>query len=568
VAAAVTARVKVGIAVATLLAAVLRFWGLSYALPHPLGRPDEEIVVGHALELSLGPAVDRDAMPYPELLYIRDPVRGRAIAPRLGLAFPYPDLVYDIDAGALAAWRLVEHWRGRVASPAEFVAWIGRDHPAAPFLVARSVSAIAGTATVVAAALAAWWAYRRRSVAALAALLVAVNFLHARDSHYATVDATLTLMVTLAMAFAARTAASGRRRDAVWSGVFVGLAASAKFNGAAVALSTAAGAAHRMFVRTSPAARRRLFWTLVFSGVAAIGVFALTSPWCVQFYKTVDLGLRIQRRVLFGTPGPPAGLAFLTHTLPGAFGWPAFGLAVAGVGRALWKRRGADIVFLAFLVPAFLSMAAITWVLPRYPVPLVPVLAIFAAEAAAALVFTRVPGWAAALLVVAMVAPPLSRIVQYDRLAARPDTRLLAASWIADRLPAGSRVAVCRGYGAPRLNTDASRGPALDEVLVLPCNAERLQAAGAGFVITHQHPAIDFFAPADDAQAWLEANGQRVATFSPFVRADAGRSDVSGPIRQCFYRGDAFYLPYCDFGAVDRGGPVISVWALARQPVP
>src|SRR5438874_12832043 len=91
-----SARVLAALAAIVVLAAVVRFWGLSYGLPNPLARPDEEIVVGHALELSLGGVADRQAIRSPELLYFRDPVRGRAILPAVGFAYPYPDLVYDV----------------------------------------------------------------------------------------------------------------------------------------------------------------------------------------------------------------------------------------------------------------------------------------------------------------------------------------------------------------------------------------------------------------------------------------------------------------------------------------
>ena len=470
-------RPYVALAGLVLVAAFLRVWGLSYGLPHPLARPDEEIVVGHALELSLGPGVERGRMPHPELLYFRDPVRGRTIQPRLGFAYPYPDLVYDMDAAVFAAWRTAGRWTGAYPSPDAFIEALVHRRPGAAYLVARAVGAICGTATTVAVYFAAWWMFRRRSIALLAALLVAVNFLHARDSHYATVDVPMTLLVTLALAFAGRAVWSERRRDVLWSAGFVGLAASAKFNGAVVALSTAVAAAlagtaespvdwrrSLAAARAVLGSRRRVFWTLVVAAAVAIGVFAVTSPWCIRYYKIVHLGLRTQRRVLFGTPGPPAAFRFLTDTLPGAFGWPAFLLALVGVGRACWRRRPVDLVLLAFLVPAFASMAGITWVLPRYPVPLLPALAIFAAEAGVGLLAGRLRWWGWAVVLAALAVPPLARIVAYDRLASRPDTRLVAAEWIASHLPEHARVAVCRGYGAPVVNSEPGAGRVFDRV--------------------------------------------------------------------------------------------------------
>lgn len=539
-----------------LLAAVVRFWGLWYGLPHPLARPDEEIVVGHALELSLGGIPNREAFRYPELVYFRDPVRGRPIPPTSAFAYPYPDLVYEIDALALAVWRKTGQWVGAYGSNDEFIEELAVRRPALAYQICRAVGAICGTATVLATLVAAWWAYGRRSTAMVAALLVAVNFLHARDSHYATVDVPMTLMITLALGFALKAAATERRRDVLWSAAFAGLAASAKFNGAVVVLSTVVAAARRFFTPSPTRSRSWVVWTLILAAAVMIALFAVTSPWCIRYAKTVHFGLRVQRRVLFGTPGSPAAVTFLTATLPGAFGWPGFVVVLIGLGRAIWKRRPSDLVLLALVVPAFASMAGITWVLPRYPIPLIPALAVLAADASVSLLPARLPAWAGAVLLAALVGPPLSRIVEYDRLAARPDTRLLAAGWLAAHVPAHARIAVCRGYGAPTVNTDDRTPPAFERIDLLPCTRDAIQASAAQYVVTHTHPAIPFFAPSDTARQWLESQARPLATFSPFKGTEEATA--------CFYPGDAFYLPYCRFGGVARGGPIITVWAVPQ----
>ena len=539
-----------------LLAAVLRVWGLSYGLPNRLARPDEEKVVGHALELSLG-TVDRTSVRDPDLLYFHDPVWGKPQpASPVVFAYPYPDLVYDIDAIVLAAWRKAGEAAGAYGSKATFVDRLS-DFASTAYTICRSISAIAGTLTVFAAFAAAWWGYGRRSIAWLAALLVAVNYLHARESHYATVDATMTLMVTWALAFAMKAAVSEKRRDVWHSAMWAGLAASAKFNGAAVILSTIVAASRRFLSPPSPRVRLRIFWTLSIAAVVMIAAFAATSPWCVRFAKSVHFGLRVQNRVLFGTVGPPAGLTFLEDTLPGAFGWPAFALVLVALGRALWKRRPVDWVVLAFVIPMFASMAGITWILPRYPLPLIPALAIVAAEAAVTLLAGRLPRWGWLLLIVVLAAPPLSRIVAYDRLASRPDTRVLAADWLEANLPAHARVAICRGYGAPFVGARQSP-PAILPLLLLPCDQAQIEQASAHYVVTHTHPSIAYFAPTDDARAWLQQRAQPIATFSPFV----GGKDTGA----CFYPGDAFYLPYCGLSAVERGGPVVTVWRVNGAP--
>ena len=552
-------RTRLALAGVMLLAAFLRFWGLWYGLPHPLARPDEEIVVGHAVDLALG-RPDRSSFPYPELTYFVDPVRGRVIREDVTYAYPYPNLVYFMDAAALGAWKTVGGWLGSYRSADDFLADLTVAHRGLQYKIGRTVGAICGIGTVLAAYLAAFYGYRRQSVALLAALLVAVNFLHARDSHYATVDVPMTFFLTLSLAFALKTGVTQARRDALLASGLAGLAASAKFNGAAAVVATVVTVGRRFF---GPPSTRRRWWviaTLAIAAVVMIAVFAITSPYCIRDYKIVHLGLRIQRRVLFDTVATPAWQIMATSTLPGAFGWVGFVAIGAGILRAVWKRRLADVALLAFIVPTFLSMAWMTWVLPRYPLPLIPALCVLAAEASIAVLPARRPLlWGSALGAI-LVIPPLSRSVAYDRLASRTDTRIFASDWGAQHIPAGSRMTVCRGYGAPVVNTDVRTPPAFDPVLILPCDLAKIRETGARYLVTHSHPSILFFAPTDETQRWLTEHARMLATFSPF--------NVERTMNQsCFYPGDAFYLPWCDFGGVERGGPIVTIWDLGTKSI-
>jgi len=546
------APVRLALAGIVLLGACVRFWGLWYGLPHPLARPDEEIVVGHAMELSIGGVADRAAFPYPELLYFTDPVRGRAIHPEFSWAYPYPSLVYDAQALVLAGWRKTGEWLGAYGSTDDFIQDVAVRRPGLQYRIGRVLGALAGTATVLATFVVALHGYRRRSVALLAALLVAVNFLHARDSHYATVDAPMTLLVTIALSYALKAEATGRRRDVLLSAGFAGLAASAKFNGAIVIASTVVAAGRRFLVAVSARRRWKIVVTLALAAAVMIAAFAVTSPSCIRYYRSVHFGLRTQRRVLFDTVGAPAWQVFLGGTLPEAFGWAGFVAVAAGLLRALWKRRPADLILLAFIVPAFASMAGMTWVLPRYPLPLIPALSVLAAEACMAALPARRTIWIVVLLV-ALTAQPLASILAYDRLASRPDTRLQASAWAAAHLPPEARVLVCWGYGAPIIQA-GGRTPTAGRRATVPCTLATVRATGARYVVTHAHPYIAFFALPEETRQWLVDHARVIATFTPF------RSERQ--MDSCFYPGDAFYLPSCGFGNVQRGGPIVTIWDL------
>src|SRR5581483_8359876 len=134
-------------------------------------------------------------------------------------------------------------------------------------------------------------------------------------------------------------------------------------------------------------------------------------------------------------------------------------------------------------------------------------------------------------------------------------TRLLATEWISANVPAGSRVAVCRGYGAPIVNGDARVAPAYDVAKLLPCSAAAISAARASYVVTQTHPDVPYFVPTEDASQWLDAHAAPVATFSQFPGAPSS-------LGRCYFGGDAFYLPYCALDRVDRGGPIVTVWKI------
>jgi Dolichyl-phosphate-mannose-protein mannosyltransferase len=514
-----------------LAAAALRFWGLDYGLPNPLARPDEERIVGKALEMSLGRIGD----PGP---------------------FPYPHLVYHANSLALRAWRRIGVLLGAYSGTTDFLLDLKLRHPGLQYRICRAMGALFGTATVLATFAAAFHGYRRRDVALLAALLVAVNHLHVRDSHYGTVDVPMVFFVTLALAFALRAAGTQARRDVLLSALFAGLATSAKYNAGVVILAPVLVVGRRLWSTSDPARWRRAFVTLALAAAAMSAAFAATSPHFVMHWQEALHGLLRERRALFGGGGEPAWRIHLATTFPGAFGWPGFAVAILGLLRAIWKRRPADLVLLVFVVPAFASIAKITWVVSRYGLPFVPPLAILAAEATFSLVPPRRPALAG-LAVAALALPPLASAAAYDRLAAREDTRVQAANWIYANLPPRSHIAVCRGYGAPAINDDHRRPPAFKPMEV-DCTVAAIRATEAPFVITQLHSRVRYFLPTDAVLRWLEVDARPIAVFDPFSE--------HARVAPYFYEGDAFYLPYSGFSAVERGGPIVTVWRLNPAP--
>jgi 4-amino-4-deoxy-L-arabinose transferase-like glycosyltransferase len=186
------------------LAAVVRFWGISFGLPHSQARPDETQIIDVTLSF----------------------LRGN-FKPAF---YDYPWLYMWALTGLYLAYYVWGLATGSFQSVADLVAsWPVNWEPF--FLISRSLSAVAGVATV-------FVVYRlaRRlwdeATALVAALFMALAFIHTRDSHFGTTDIVMTLLIVASVSFLVSAQATGRRHLFVLAGLFGGLATATKYSGA------------------------------------------------------------------------------------------------------------------------------------------------------------------------------------------------------------------------------------------------------------------------------------------------------------------------------------------------
>src|SRR5687768_11015562 len=111
-------------------------------------------------------------------------------------------------AGAYGAWRAVGGVLGSFG-PAGFDAFVNADGGAAAHLAARCVTAALGVLGVYAAYRLGRAAYGTLA-GLVAAVLVAFNYSHVRESHFATTDVPMVLLATLALERMVRVARDGR----------------------------------------------------------------------------------------------------------------------------------------------------------------------------------------------------------------------------------------------------------------------------------------------------------------------------------------------------------------------
>lgn len=515
------------------VAAALRLWGWDYGLPHPTARPDEEIVLEAVFQMF-------------------------ALERLVPITFAYPSFAIYFHVSVLELYYGLGQALGDYDRAMDMLLDIVVRRPGLHYRIARLASVGFGVATVAVTYSLAKRAYDSKRAGLLAAAALSTCLLHVIYSRFATVDAMVTFFTTLTLLVAVKAA-----RDRKWSsfliaGALVGLSASVKYNGVLVCAALAVPALVGV-VSLSGRERWSLVGKLSAAGVVSGVAFFATSPFAVLRFDEVRRAMAHLSDILHTATGEPAMWVHLRDTFPLGLGWPFYLAAIAGLGRALWSRRPEELALLGFVIPFYVSMAGIRLTYPRYVMPLVPVLAVFAAGSIRSLLSQLdararvVPSLIALAL---LAAPGLHASIGFDRLAAQRDTRLLATDWIGEHLPRRAAIAVCRGYGAPDINDDRRRPPAFEPVTIA-CTTDAMRDAGAGFVVTHEYPPLgQRLAP--DVAAWLEDRASVMETFDPLV-ADETREPY-------YFRNDVFYLPFAGFRTVERGGPVVTIWQLDDDP--
>lgn len=539
-----------GLALAGILALALglRLWGIGFGLPYPY-HVDEPTYVSAALNLGAG-------------------IRGEQLNPTGFI---------NLLCGEYAAYFIAGRLTGVFASTADF-ARAYRADPSVFLLLGRLTSALLGALTALVVFLFGWASGRRR-VGWLAALFMAVIFLHVRDSYFGVPDVTTAFLVGLSVVLCVLAVDRPRR-------AYFYLAALA--GGYALATKWSIWPLLVPLVLTA-IVRRRRGWSSI--PEAAIAVLCLAGGVAVGAFQILyrpaaylDYALREQQA---GSAGgynewrvdTVAGWVFYLETLAYSLGIVLAALALVGVLRRLVhavRRPGAaDWVILSFPVVYFLVMGASRHYFVRYALPLAPFAVLFAAEAVAAsaswLEARRVRGvgyvnGGLALLAVLATVQPVARDVAFDRLMTRVDTRTIAKEWIEANIPAGTKIAVdWRAHGPP-LSTPELAWPASTRVYDVTTVGETGLSEhplqwyvdnGFRYLITtsfiYDLPLVD---PGWDAKrrqfyASLDQNLELVQEFRPYsgdTAPDFVFDEIYGPIVSLWQR--------------DRPGPTLKIYRL------
>ncbi|MCX6552108.1 MAG: glycosyltransferase family 39 protein, partial [Acidobacteria bacterium] len=515
----------------------------SFGLPHVEARPDESVAIDHAIRILQG-----DFNPH---------------------FFHWPSLHLYVLALIYGADAFVRTLAGAGADAVSFTHYA---------LLGRGYVALAGVLTIPVL-----FRMTRRvagsSAALVAAAFLAVAPLHVRDSHFAMTDVTMTLLVTSALWLIVEAACRlesadaavegagwpGLRRTMGLAGIAAGLAASTKYNAAAVIVPAA-------LVQLCLARRAVPRWRLgvwmpgvLFAACFAAG-FLVATPFAVLDADRFRTDLIFDVTHLSAGHGPALGRGWARHfwfSLPTGLGVPLFAAACAGVVVAVRRKGCAAWVILAFAAAFYGSIGSGFTVFARYVLPLVPVgcllaaLVVEALSRAAAARLRRPPARVLLVLAALVAAPSLVNSVWLDVLLSRTDTRVLAARWLTAELPPDSTV-----YESGREYVQvAIRSPRLHRWYYDPDTAHFVGATAdmlPQWLVLHRSP-LAAYTPIPASVDALARERYRLVQVFAATNDGARAADYD--------QQDAFFLPLRGFDRVMRPGTTISVYTRLR-PIP
>jgi 4-amino-4-deoxy-L-arabinose transferase-like glycosyltransferase len=508
------------------VAAAVRVWGLAFGLPHSQARPDESQIIDVTLNFLQGnfkPAF-----------------------------YDYPWLYMWVLTGLYVVYYVWGGINGAFQGVAELVAtWPIDWEPF--FLISRGLSAAAGVATVAVV-------YRLarklwdEPTALVAALFMALAFIHARDSHFGTTDVAMTLLIVTSVSLLVSAHAAGERRLFVLAGLFGGLATATKYNGAFLAapfiVSQLLHAAESPGRRVAALFDRRLLWF----GVPFALAFAIGVPFVfadVGRFSGAMSDLAHSMRTGQGALTPDNGwLHHLTYSLRYGLSLPLLLAGLAGaIALAVRDPRRAAVLF-AFPLVYFAVAGSFRNLFFRYMIPVVPFLVVAAAWLVTAAV-RRVTqsGLALAVAAALVVLPSAMSVVEFDRIASAADNRVLVAEWFARHVRPGDSVLQSGSiYGYAQLDNRVWTVWTWDRFRKAFIVQNRRAVGRPDWILLQESPLPSM--TQDVVTEFLNEDYQFVREFAAYVPRNGRVYDIQ----------DAFFIPFTGFSGVERPGPNFTLY--------
>lgn len=508
------------------LAAAVRFWGIGFGLPHTQARPDETQIIDVTLAF----------------------LRGN-FKP---MFYDYPWLYMWALTGLYLLYYVWGLLTGTFHSLADLVAsWPVNWEPF--FLISRSLSAAAGVATVAVVYRLARKLWDEQT-GLVAALFMALAFIHARDSHFGTTDMMMTLLIVSSVSVLVSAHLSGNRSMFALAGLLAGLATATKYNGAFLGATFVVS--QLLHAQASPGRRlaalldARLIW---FGAPFVLGL-AVGVPFVIidaqRFWGAME-DLAHSMRVGQGSMNPDNGwLHHLTHSLRYGLSLPLLLAGVAGaIALGLREPRRAALLF-AFPIAYFAVAGSFGNLFFRYMIPMVPFLVVAAAWLVTTTIRRLTPsGPAIAVAAALLVLPSAISVIQFDRIASATDNRVLVADWFSRHVNPGESVLQSGSiYGYAQIDNRIWSVWTWDRARRAFIVDNRRTVGRPDWILLQESPLPSL--TQDVVTEFLKDDYEFVREFTAYT------PDTS----RVYDQQDAFFIPFAGFSGVTRPGPNFTLY--------
>lgn len=454
--------------------------------------------------------------------------------------FNYPSLVIYLQAATMAIVSAARHTLFGTAPDAI---------PQVDFHVAGRIVATIGSAASIVFTYLAGRRWFNAPVGLFAAAVTAVSPLHIYHSALVTTDIWVATFSSLVLLCCARVFQDGGIRNYVMAGVFVGLAAGAKYT--AVVFFFGVIAAH---VLSRPFSVRSLFAReLIVSGASTVVTFLLTTPYALLDARTFLSHVAFESaHYREGHPGNEAAGGTSWHLYADALmstnglGHVVAALVIVSLFFAF--RRGFRPLIVVLSVPfaLFLFVGNYKVFFDRNIVGAVPGLAIAAGAAIYAVARqipllrnqARVTALIFAAVFVIAAAPLVSKAIDDVEARRLPDTRWVSLAWIRQNIPGGAKVAV-EGYAPPVAEFDRRLDVVQMHIAGIAYDRAKIDES-VEYVILSSGSYGRFFEPSGEPREAYRSEAQLYADFFSgnelVYEARPERGVLAGPVIRVFKR--------------------------------
>ncbi len=410
-----------------LVAISVRLWGISYDLPY-IYHPDEPVSIN----------------------IIQSIFKTGDLNPHF---FDYPSLFFYINALAYIPYYFfgkllgIFTWRSDILAPIVFVMGVAKAQLPSSVMLGRMITLIFGVGTVGITYLIGWRLTGKRIIGLLASLMLAVNITNVSLSRYITPDTFVTFFTTVAFLASIFIYQQGKTRWYIIAGIFVGLAASTKYNGGLIVLPMIL--AHFLHYGKGAILHKNLYIGLLMCGVG----FLVGTPYALLDFPS--FWAKMTGDTLHYSSGHE-GMEGDTLKWYLNYAWNTGSIiylfSILGILRGIYYRSKEIILLSVFPVAYFVFINFFIVRNDRTFLPLTPFLFLLAASFVEFLISksTQVVSrpwrigsrvFLGCLFLTAFMLPASLTIDRTLELTSE-NSRELSRAWIDENLPAGAKIAL------------------------------------------------------------------------------------------------------------------------------